>query len=329
MDWSEGLLERVRVGIQEDGKTYADVAQEVGDMVGEYIHPEQLRGAYRRWLARSAAGTIRAAQVPARSNVTRRPQRPVAATRGLSKNGTYKFGALGDTHLGSNYENLDALHDAYRIFQEEGVVAAFHTGNYIEGEARFNKDDIHVHGLDNQARYFVEQYPVASFPTYYISGDDHEGWYGQREGIDVGERAEDLARRAGRNDLIYLGYMEYTFPLFDWNESELIRILHPGGGSSQAVSWTSQKIASSIEDEDWKPRILLCGHYHKAEFLPSYKGMTILQTGTFQEQSPFMRKKNLRADLGAWIITVKVEDGKITRIGGDYLSYKAQPWQYR
>jgi hypothetical protein len=70
-----------------------------------------------------------------------------------------KFGALGDTHLGSKYERLDLLNQAYQRFSDLEVSTVFHTGNWIDGEARFNFNDLHTHGLDNQINYFIDKYP--------------------------------------------------------------------------------------------------------------------------------------------------------------------------
>lgn len=94
-------------------------------------------------------------------------------------NGTYKFGWLGDTHLCSKYARLDVLRDIYRRFANADIDRIFHAGNYIDGEARFNKFDLLVHGMDAQVRYLRDEYPVApnGLITYAVDGDDHEGWY--------------------------------------------------------------------------------------------------------------------------------------------------------
>jgi hypothetical protein len=84
-----------------------------------------------------------------------------------------------------------------------------------------------------------------------------------------------------------------------------VRVLHAGGGSGAAISLTSQRIVESYHERE-KPHILLVGHYHKSEYLPDYKGVHIIQTGTTQEQTPFMRKKRLAAHLGGWIVKVTV-----------------------
>lgn len=235
--------------------------------------------------------------------------------------GTYKFGVCGDNHLCSKYQRLDVLNSLYDIFEKEGVKIVYNTGNWIDGEARFNKHDLLVHGIDNQINYFVENYPQKKgIKTYYITGDDHEGWYSQREGIDIGKYAQNKANDAGRQDLIYLGHMEADVVLESKHGKTVIRVLHPGGGSSYAVSYTSQKIVESYTGGE-KPHILLVGHYHKAEY--SYvRGVHVIQTGTTEDQTPFMRKKRLAAHLGGWIIEFSVDDyGAITRFKQEFIPY--------
>ena len=115
--------------------------------------------------------------------------------------GFHRFGVCGDNHLCSKYERLDILNALYDFYESEGITTVYNTGNWIDGEARFNKHDIHTHGMDNQIDYFLENYPKRKgITTYYITGDDHEGWYTQREGIDVGRYTEMKAKQAGRED---------------------------------------------------------------------------------------------------------------------------------
>lgn len=326
MIWTDARIDEARVALE--GRTLAQAAATLSDRWNEYITEQMVRGAIRRWGARQQRDAERAAHGGGGGRVdVREAPVPIAVTN-PPENGVVLFGALGDTHLCSKYERLDMVHMMYAIYESEGVQTVFHTGNYIEGEARFNQNDIAVHGMDNQLRYFVANYPKnKGITTYYVDGDDHEGWYTQREGVNVGERLEDIARREGRDDLKYLGYMEQDIKLSP-NSDKFIRVIHPGGGSAQAVSWTSQKIIGAIEHDDAMPYIMLVGHYHKAEFLPNYRGVNIFQTGTFQEQSPFMRKKLLRADVGAWIVRVRFQDGQPVSVGGDYIPFKRKAWKH-
>lgn len=235
--------------------------------------------------------------------------------------GFYKFGVTSDNHLCSRYERLDVLHSLYDIFEREGITKVLNGGNWIDGEARFNKHDLLEHGMDNQINYFLNNYPHRDgIETHLITGDDHEGWYTQREGVDVGSYMQMKARKAGREDLFHLGHMEADIILKAPKGHTTMRVLHPGGGSSYATSYTAQKIVESYTGGE-KPNILLVAHYHKAEYLFN-RGVHIVQTGTTMDQSPFMRKKRLAAHVGGWIIEFSVDDfGAVTRFKQEFFPY--------
>jgi predicted phosphodiesterase len=243
---------------------------------------------------------------------------------------THKFGALGDTHFGSKYERRDLLELAYDRFAELGITTVFHTGNWIDGEARFNFADLHTHGMDNQINYMIENYPKREgITTYFISGDDHEGWYQQKVAMNIGKYLELCAQRKDRTDLVFLGHMEADVMLGNTR----VRVLHPGGGSAYAISYTSQKIVESYSEHE-KPDILLHGHYHKFEYL-FLRGIHVFQTGCFEDQTPFMRKKRLSAHLGCWALEFMAnEEGRVVEMVQRPLVYYNTPdhnvsWSYK
>lgn len=119
---------------------------------------------------------------------------------------TFIFGAAGDLHAGSKYTRWDVREDLYRQFIEAGAQCSFDTGNWIDGDASFNRYDVEATGLDRQCRLLAERHPKG-LPTYAIWGDDHEGWYVQREGVDVGRYCESIMREAG-HEWTNLGFME-------------------------------------------------------------------------------------------------------------------------
>lgn len=218
-------------------------------------------------------------------------------------NGRYRFGWLGDSHLCSKYQRLDVLRDLYRRFGDADIDRIFHAGNWIDGEARFNKFDLLVHGMDAQVKYLCEHYPVApnGLVTYAVAGDDHEGWYCQREGVDIGRYAENEMRAAGRTDWVNLGYMEAFIPLqhAQTGKTAQLHLVHPGGGSAYATSYTVQKLVESYSGGN-KPAVLLAGHYHKLEYLCT-RNVHCIQTGCTQDQTPFARKKRLQYAVGGGI----------------------------
>ena len=232
-----------------------------------------------------------------------------------------RFGVISDNHMCSRYARPDVDNALYDIFATEGITTVYNTGNWIDGEARFNKSDLNVHGAGNQCRHFAKNYPAREgVTTYFIAGDDHEGWYTQREGIDIGKLAESYAREEGREDLVYLGYMEHDVVIPADNGQTVIRLMHPGGGSAYAVSYTAQQIANSLTGGT-KPNVLILGHYHKAEYL-YYRGIHMVQAGCTMDQSPFMRKKRLAAHIGGWIIEMRQSsDGSVRRFKAEWISF--------
>lgn len=236
-------------------------------------------------------------------------------------NKIYRIGAVSDNHLNSKFERLDVLNAIYDVYEKEGITDVYNAGNWIEGDARFNRYEVKNSGASKQVDYFVNVYPKRkNLTTHFIAGDDHEGWYWQREGLNIGEYAEMKALKAGREDLKYLGYVEADIEFQAKKGSAKMRVMHPGGGSAYAVSYSPQKMIESFQGGE-KPNILLLGHYHKADYF-CYRDVHCCQLGTTQDQSTFMRKKKLQAHVGGWILEFQQsEDGSINRFKVEWLSF--------
>lgn len=211
------------------------------------------------------------------------------------------IGFTADNHLNSKYERMDVLNDLFDRFVDAGVTDVYQGGNMIDGEARFNKFDIFNHGVEDQVRYFVENWPQREgIKTHFVTGDDHEGWYVQREHIDIGQIIEDRARAIGRTDLHHLGYMERDIEFVQPKGSSILRVIHAGGGSSYATSYTSQKYVESLQGGE-KPAIVLVGHFHKLDYAYP-REVHVIQMGCTEDQTPFMRKRRLQAHVGGGIL---------------------------
>ena len=232
-----------------------------------------------------------------------------------------KIGFLADTHLCSKFAREKELHLLYEIFADEGIELVYHGGNYIDGEFRFNKFDIHTKGITPQVEYFVNNYPKRDgIITKFIAGDDHEGWYSKREFLNIGEYTQLKAEQAGREDLKYIGYLECDIPLEGIKGKSWMRIMHGGGGTAYALSYTPQKIVESLEGGE-KPRVLLLGHYHKIDYCYP-REVHVIQMGCLQDQTTFMRKKKIQAHIGAGILHMRLaKDGTINRIMPEFITF--------
>ena len=222
-----------------------------------------------------------------------------------------RIGLTADNHLGSKYHRQDVLNALYDIWQAQGIDTVYQCGNMVDGEARFNKHDLCIPaGVENQVDYFIEHWPQRKgITTRFICGDDHEGWYTQNFGVDFGKLIMRAAAEKGRKDLEYLGYMEHDVLFNAPHGSCKMRIIHAGGGSAYALSYSVQKIVESYQGGE-KPNILLVGHFHKAEY--SYpREVHVVQAGCTEDQTPFMRKKRLQAMVGGWTISFTLDDNGI------------------
>lgn len=222
--------------------------------------------------------------------------------------GRYRLGIISDTHLGSKHCREDVIAGLYDWFAAEGVQQVYHAGNWIDGEARFNVHDLvpEAHGMQAQLDYFVARYPQRKgVTTYYVTGDDHEGWYAQREGVDIGLMLEDTAKRAGRSDLVSLGYKEAFITLEHKRSGRSSKLLvdHPGGGSAYADSYAAQKRVEAAQSGE-KPGLWVFGHWHKmGYFCP--RGVHVILAGCTKDLDTFGRKKGLRYDIGGAIVEVE------------------------
>ena len=238
--------------------------------------------------------------------------------------GSYLFGVTSDNHICSKYARADVLNNLYDNFAAQGVDRVLNAGNWIDGEASFNRHDLLVHGMDAQLQTLAKEYPKRDgIQTYAVAGADHEGWYCSREGVDIGKYAEGVMHSRGRDDWHDLGFMEAYIRLrhAKTGANSMLHVIHPGGGSAYAISYTVQKIVEAYDGGD-KPAIMLAGHYHKLAY-SLVRNVHTIQTGCTQDQTPFMRQKKLAAHVGGGICQLRQDEntGAITSCRIEFFNY--------
>lgn len=225
-----------------------------------------------------------------------------------------KYGLVSDTHLACKEERLDALHACYDIYEREGIEHVFHAGNMVDGYIqRINNSSALVTTPDGQAQYTIDNYPQRKgITTHFITGDDHEGWW-IKDGFNWGAYLEMMAKKQGRNDLHYLGHVEADVDLVTKGGKAIMKIQHPGGGSSYARSYTGQKQVEAFQGGE-KPQILVQGHYHVNNYMYE-RNVHVISLPGFQDQTVFARKKRLRMDVGGGLLHLQQnpDDGSIMR----------------
>ncbi len=218
-----------------------------------------------------------------------------------------RFGVIGDTQICNYDERLDILNCLYKIYEREGIKHVYHAGDMIDGENVYKgqKYELHTIGADNQIAYCVKNYPrIKGITTHFIAGN-HDDSYWKQIGLRVGERIA-----AERPDMDYLGTMEADIRIGKQGMCKM-RLHHPSGGSSYADSYQLQKIIESYTGGT-KPQILFVGHYHKAlyDVIRNVHGVLV---GCVENQTPFMRGRHLRAVLGGWLVSVRLDKNGLVR----------------
>lgn len=213
-----------------------------------------------------------------------------------------RFGVIGDTHVGSLYLHAAALAGFYEHAAAGGAEAIFHVGDVLDGHRVYRGQEFELRdvGLEQQVKRLADVAPQ-DIPTRFITGN-HDQSFKSAAGAPTGPLI------AAATGWAFLGEEQARVEWQTPNGSFSLMLIHPGGGSSYALSYRPQKIVESLEGGT-KPDMLAIGHYHKAEFMPSYRNVAALQAGTFQRQTPFMARQGLAAHIGGWIVDVTVGDG--------------------
>lgn len=217
-----------------------------------------------------------------------------------------KYLLFGDTHIGNINYDPGLMSYAAKEATKQKVDFIVHTGDIMDGwyqnrpQAIFEQNAV---GLDNQFKMTVKEFKKLKQPLFFITGNHEYNTFVRGAGIEVGPYLQDKLREEGVQ-ATFLGNAEGDIVLSTGCD---IKVMHPDGGSSYAISYKSQKLAESLESGK-KPKLLHIGHFHKAEYI-FYRNMHIFQTGTLMGQTKFMRGKQIAAHKGFWIIDVYSRKG--------------------
>lgn len=228
-----------------------------------------------------------------------------------------RIGVLGDTHFGNRWADKDFLNSIMDHFKNVGVEAVYHTGDLTDGpwQRHNNILEQYAHGIEAQVDDFVKDFPDIGKKTYLITGN-HDDWY-----IKMGAGNPGKLAAAQRSDLVYLGQSEGLVRMGQVN----MLLHHPDKGSAYAYSYNPQKFVEAMfKMEERVPDIILQGHYHKL-FQMHFGGVAYFNTGTIERQTPFMRGKNVAADMGAWVLDIYRDSHKrLKSITSTILPYKGE-----
>ncbi len=219
----------------------------------------------------------------------------------ISKSKT-KFMAFGDFHIGNKNYKPALMSFAGYVAKRENIDFFACTGDILDGwyqnrpQSLFEQNAI---GADQQLTMAVKELKKLpkEIPFFFITGNHTYQTYMRGAGIEIGPKLVDLMKEEGYKNFYYLGNGEGNIALRNGSK---ITMLHPDGGTAYAISYRSQKIAESLTGGE-KPEVLLIGHFHKAEYI-FYRNIHIIQSGTLEGQTKFMRGRHIPAHTGFWVV---------------------------
>jgi len=227
---------------------------------------------------------------------------------------TIRFGLTGDRHFGSLYAAPEYLKAFYDYAEGEGVKVVYDAGDMVDGHKIYRGQEFELSdlGVEAQVARMLKNSPQ-NIETRFITGN-HDASFKHLAGVGVGGMIQEKVPNH-----VFLGEEQGDVCFETPNGNFVLRLLHPGGGSSYALSYKSQKIIESLEGGT-KPDMIAIGHFHKAFQMPSYRNVACFQTGTFQKQTPFMARHGLAAHVGGWIVEVNV-GVKFNTIRGEFVAF--------
>jgi len=230
-------------------------------------------------------------------------------------NGTYRFGLISDTHLGSSEEHLNELEQFYDRLEDRGIHHVFHAGDISDGWKVYQHHHQQLKdaavGWERLKKYVVENYPQRdSIQTHYITGNhDYKLW--KRSGMYFGEQIDNR-----RDDLNWLAPMEATIVFHPEVDLELI---HPSGGTPYTLGYRAQTLYRERDPEN-RPSMGAIGHLH-GRMQANAEGVEAFYTGCWQGPTPYVKRKGLPTEIGGWIVELEIEDGEIRKLGTDWINY--------
>ena len=207
-----------------------------------------------------------------------------------------EIGVVSDTHFGNIHQQLHLLNAFYEECYNRGITTILHCGDLVDGFYTNRPEQPRqqfLHGFDEQVGYVVDMYPeVNGIKTKYILGSHDETHYKNGQAT-----VSNWVSRC-RKDMEFLGQDSASINI----NGVKIFIDHPGGGSAQSISYKLQKRIEILES-NYKPKILLIGHYHKS-YAFVYRNIHGIEVPAFCDKTQFQQKQGLTNVVGAYILNI-------------------------
>jgi hypothetical protein len=188
----------------------------------------------------------------------------------------FRLGVVSDLHLGSKYALRAQLRDCVTRIYRAGARDILIPGDLLDGCYPHGQFELTYSGIEDQTADLFRSLPRFDGLTYRAITGNHDFTFVNTTGLNVGRYIEGYFRDHGRDDIRFYGDRAATLRI----GGTTVRMLHPSGSCSYAVSYKIQKFVESFDSGE-KPGILLIGHYHRSCYL-YVRGVHAFTCPTFQ-----------------------------------------------
>jgi len=217
----------------------------------------------------------------------------------------FRYGYLGDTHIGSVYFDPSYLDFAFETFRKEKVDFWLHGGDVTEGMSHRAG---HIYectelGYTNQKKRAIELLSQWDETNFYVIDGNHDRWFIKSNGAYI---VPDICEAIPNAH--FLGHDEGDLVL---ENGPTIKLWHGEDGSSYAISYRVQKVIESLSGGE-KPHIMHLAHTHKFGYIFE-RNIHAVSGGSIQKQSKWMRGKRLSAHTCFQIFDVTFNDRGVAK----------------
>lgn len=223
------------------------------------------------------------------------------------------FGIVSDPHFGSTACQISAIIEFTNICKNRGVKHIFVPGDLVAGYNVYTGQifDLYAHTADEQEASVIRNLPFGF--DWYVLGGNHDYSFISKGG----GHNPILTLSHQRDDIHYIGFDQATVPILPGVDAIL---WHPSGGVPYAISYRMQKgleqiafnelykVARGLKDKT-SIRFLFTGHLH-VQIQCILGGIFAAQTGCFEGQTNYLRRKSLFPTVGGWIIEATLDKKK-------------------
>ena len=226
---------------------------------------------------------------------------------------SYKICVITDPHLGGTQAQIQFLLTIFAEARARGCSGILNVGDHVDGTPKMHRGfefELALLSCDAQVDAAAWTYSQAGIPMVGVSGN-HCGSWQKESGIDTGRLIQE---RSG-------GAYTDLGPIAGWiagptGDPNFIRLFHPNGGSSYALSYKDQKLMEylSVGEEDCPTGLHFTGHYHKFNHMRGPKGSHFFLAPAACRQTKFMQALSLANHAGALFIEFTIDGrGRIDR----------------